>query len=140
MSIELREMAPSDYDAILDLWRTIPGFTPRPVADSRDAITRLLERNPGLSVVAVDEGRIAGCALATHDGRRGCLQHVVVAETLRGRGVATAMVDICLRRLKALHLDWVHLDVTNGNDAAMAFWQRAGWSPREELTRLSRPL
>jgi ribosomal protein S18 acetylase RimI-like enzyme len=140
MSIEIRDMVSADYDEAVALWRATAGFVIRSVADSRDGIDRLLARNPGLSVVARQDGALVGTVLASHDGRRGYLQHVVVAEALRGQGLANRMVAGCLERLASLHLEWVHLDVAVGNDGAMAFWRKAGWAPREELTRLSRRL
>jgi ribosomal protein S18 acetylase RimI-like enzyme len=126
-----------DYEALVALWRGTPGFIVRPVTDSRDGIARLLARNPGLSLVAIEDERLVACVLASHDGRRGFLQHVVVAPMSRGQGLAQAMIERCLERFKELHLGWVHLDVDKGNEAAMAFWLKAGWGRRDELCRLS---
>lgn len=140
MDVQIREMVLSDYEAVLALWRSTPGFIVRPVTDSRDGIGRLLGRNPGLSVVVVDDDRLVGCALASQDGRRGFLQHVVVAPTSRGQGLGKTMVNFCLERLREQHLGWVHLDVAIENEVAMTFWQKAGWQHRDELIRLSFPL
>lgn len=140
MGFEIREMLPSDYDAVLALWQATPGVLVRPGTDSREGIGRLLLRNPGLSVVAIESDRVIGCALASHDGRRGYLQHVVVVPPARGRGIAKAMVDSCVERLRQEQLGWVHLDVAIENHDGLAFWQKTGWRPREELIRLSRPL
>jgi ribosomal protein S18 acetylase RimI-like enzyme len=140
MGVEIREMVLADYEAVVALWRSTPGVDIRPVTDSQDGIERLLARNPGLSVVAFDDGNLAGCALASHDGRRGFLQHVVVAPASRGQGLARAMIDRCLEGLREHQLGWVHLDVVVDNEAGMAFWQKAGWQPVDTLTRLSRAL
>ena len=77
MGAQIREMVLADYDAVIALWKSTPGVDIRPVTDSREGIERLLHRNPGLSFVAVNDGELVGCALASHDGRRGFLQHVV---------------------------------------------------------------
>ena len=137
MGVEIREMVPSDYDAVLALWQATPGVLVRPGMDSREGIGRLLLRNPGLSVVAIEGDLVIGCALASHDGRRGFLQHVVVAPELRGQGLARAMIGTCLERLRQHHLGMVHLDVVVDNESAMAFWQKAGWHRVDTLTRLS---
>ena len=133
---DYREMLPSDYDNILDLWKVV-GFAIRPVTDTREGIGRFLARNPGLSIVALDGGQIVDCALGSHDDRRGFLQHVAVSPHLQGQSVAKTMIGIWLERFRMLQLGWVHLDVEQGNDLAMAFWRKMGWEPREELTRLS---
>ncbi|WP_438390546.1 GNAT family N-acetyltransferase [Caballeronia sp. DA-9] len=140
MNVQIREMVLDDYDAVLALWRDTPGVDIRPVTDSREGIARLLARNPGLSVVAMNGDTLVGCALASHDGRRGFLQHVVVAPVARGQGVGRTMIDICVERLRENHLGWVHLDVVADNETASVFWQKAGWHPVETLTRLSRKL
>jgi ribosomal protein S18 acetylase RimI-like enzyme len=137
MKIQIRSMVLEDYEAVAALWSETPGIFVRSVTDSREGIERLLARNPGLSTVAVDDGKLVGSALASHDGRRGYLQHVVVAPTARGQGIAKAMVDRCVEGLRQHRLGWVHLDVAVENTAAMAFWRKAGWHPRDELTRLS---
>jgi ribosomal protein S18 acetylase RimI-like enzyme len=137
MDVQIRDMVLADYEAVVALWHSTPGVDVRPVTDSRDGIERLLARNPGLSVVAVDDGKLVGCALASHDGRRGFLQHVVVAPSSRGQGLGRAMIDMCLKRLREQHLGWVHLDVVVDNEAAMSFWQKAGWHRVDALTRLS---
>lgn len=137
MAVQIREMVLADYEAVVALWRSTPGVDVRPVTDSRDGIERLLARNPGLSVVAVNDGHLVGCALASHDGRRGFLQHVVVAPASRGQGLAKAMIGRCIERLREHHLGWVHLDVVADNDDAMTFWKKAGWHSVDTLTRLS---
>lgn len=140
MNVQIREMVLDDYDAVLALWRDTSGVDIRPVTDSREGIARLLARNPGLSVVAMNGDTLVGCALASHDGRRGFLQHVVVAPVARRQGVARTMIDICVERLRENHLGWVHLDVVAGNETASVFWQKGGWHPVDTLTRLSRKL
>jgi ribosomal protein S18 acetylase RimI-like enzyme len=140
MGAQIREMVLADYDAVVALWKSTPGADIRPVTDSRDGIERLLIRNPGLSVIAFNDDELVGCALASHDGRRGFLQHVVVAPAWRGQGLGRAMIDRCIERIREHQLGWVHLDVVVDNEAAMDFGEKAGWHPVDTLTRLSRPL
>jgi len=68
MQIIVYNMA--DYDEVTALMRRTPGVSLRN-ADSRKATARYLERNPDLSFLAVDAGKIIGCAMCGHDGRRG---------------------------------------------------------------------
>ena len=80
---------------------TIHGFGIRSIDDSEEGVVRFLRRNPGLSVVAVnDDGEIIGGILCGHDGRRGCLYHVCVHEAYRLRGIGKAMVVFCMEALK----------------------------------------
>ena len=51
----IREMTIEDHAAMIDLLSETPGVTVRE-ADSREATTRYLARNPGLSFVALIDG------------------------------------------------------------------------------------
>lgn len=124
------------YDEVMALMRATPGVSIRD-ADARAATARYLARNPGLSFLAVDAGRVIGCALCGHDGRRGYLQHVIVAPDYRGRGIADALVERCLDGLAALGIDKTHIDVFTSNDAANRYWTRRGWRRRDDIHRYS---
>ena len=132
----LRPMTAADYDAFIALLRSTPGVTVRD-ADLRAATERYLARNPGLSFVALDGEQLAGCALCGHDGRRGYLQHVVVDLPYRGRGLAQALVEQCLRGLDALGIHKTHIDVLADNPDGLAYWRRRGWQLRTDIHRLS---
>ena len=74
----VRAMTMDDYDDVYALWMSIHGFGIRSVDDSREGIERFIKRNPGLSAVDVEDGKIVGAILCGHDGRRACLYHVCV--------------------------------------------------------------
>ena len=56
----VRAMVKEDYDGVRALWMTIHGFGIRSVDDSREGVERFLDRNPGCSVVAEEDGKIVG--------------------------------------------------------------------------------
>ena len=125
-----------DHEALLGLMRRTPEMRIRD-ADSREAIARYLERNPGLSFTAWDGDDLVGCAMCGHDGRRGYLQHVIVAPSHRGRGVARELVTRCLDGLEALGILKTHIDVFADNELANTYWTRRGWQRRHEINRYS---
>ena len=129
----IREMKLEDYEGVHDLWMTIKGFGIRSVDDSKEGVERFLKRNPGLSVVAEEDGKIVGCILCGHDGRRGCLYHVCVAEDYRMHGIGRSMVVYCMERLKAEQINKVCLIAFTQNDIGNAFWKEIGWTKREDL-------
>lgn len=130
-------MTMADYDAVMELLRATEGVVLR-TADSRAAIERYLRRNPGMSFVAVDAARTAGCILGGHDGRRGYLHHIAVAREYRGRGIARALIDRAVERLKAEGIDKFHVDVLSANSAGQAFWTHIGWTRRTDIIRFSK--
>ncbi len=129
----IRAMKAEDYEEVRRLWMSIKGFGIRSVDDSREGVEAFLNRNPGMSVVAVEDGAIVGAILCGHDGRRGCLYHVCVAQDYRMRGIGKAMVVFCMNRLKEEKINKVSLIAFTKNDVGNAFWHRMGWTKRQDL-------
>ena len=132
-------MTPADYDAVLALWSRTEGMCIRD-ADSREAIGRFLERNPGMSFVAVvggAGGQIVGAALGGHDGRRGFLHHVAVDRAHQRAGIGRALVDACGENMRAAGIDKCHLLVRTGNEEGLKFWEHIGWSVRRDVVFMS---
>ncbi len=126
-------MTIDDYNAVFALWKSIHGFGIRSIDDSREGIERFIKRNPTTSIVAEEEGKIVGAILCGHDGRRGCFYHVCVAEEYRMRGIGKAMVVEAMNRLKEEQINKVTLIAFTKNDVGNAFWNRIGWTRREDL-------
>jgi len=129
----IREMKTEDYDNVFALWKTIKGFGIRSVDDSKEGIERFLKWNPGLSVVAEEDGKIVGAILCGSDGRRGCLYHVCVHKDYRRQGIGKTMVIWCMEKLKELQINKVSLIAFTQNDVGNAFWKEIGWTKREDL-------
>lgn len=129
-------MAPNDYDAVLALWRETEGLVLRDV-DEREPVTRYLERNAGLSFVAIDGDELAGAALCGTDGRRGYLQHLAVAPSHRRNGLGRELVRRCLAALAARGILKCHLLVLVDNARARAFWRAIGWAERDDVLLVS---
>ena len=94
---------------------------------------RFLRRNPDTSVVALEDGKIVGSILCGHDGRRGCLYHVCVHRDYRMRGIGKAMVVYAMNALKKEEISKVSLIAFTKNDIGNAFWNRIGWTKRQDL-------
>ncbi|MBQ8946266.1 MAG: GNAT family N-acetyltransferase [Lachnospiraceae bacterium] len=129
----IRPMTKEDYARVKDLWMSIRGFAIRSIDDSREGVERFIDRNPGLSVVAEEEGEIVGAILCGHDGRRGCLYHVCVREGWRRRGIGKSMVVHCMEALRRERINKVSLIAFTVNDVGNAFWNEIGWMRRMDL-------
>jgi ribosomal protein S18 acetylase RimI-like enzyme len=124
------------YDDVMALMHRTPGISIRD-ADSRPATERYLGRNPGMSFLSIAVEQVVGCAMCGHDGRRGYLQHVIVDEEYRGRGIALELVEHCLGALHKIGIEKTHIDVFVDNDLANAYWTRRGWQRRDDIYRYS---
>lgn len=129
----VRAMVIEDYDQVRDLWMKIKGFGIRSVDDSREGVERFIKRNPGLSVVAIEDNKVVGAILCGHDGRRGCLYHVCVDPAYRMHGIGKSMVVMAMNALKEEQINKVSLIAFTQNDIGNAFWNCIGWTKREDL-------
>ncbi|MBQ8592492.1 MAG: GNAT family N-acetyltransferase [Lachnospiraceae bacterium] len=129
----IRAMTIEDYDNVYALWMRIKGFAMRSIDDSKEGVERFLLRNPGLSVVAEENGKIVGAILCGHDGRRGCMYHVCVDPDCRMQGIGKAMVVFAMEALKKEHISKISLIAFTENDIGNAFWNKIGWTKRLDL-------
>ena len=132
----VREMTISDYEQVAELWRSTAGIG-LSEADSRENIGSFLRHNPGLSFVALVDGRLAGAMLGSQDGRRGYLHHLAVAPGDRRLGIGRTIVERSLSAMGALGLRKCHIFVFADNEEGLRFWRRIGWVEREELLIMS---
>ena len=137
MSINIRAMRPEDYDKVYKLWLSIEGFGIRSIDDSREGVERFLKRNPDLSVVAEQNGRIVGSIMVGHDGRTGCFSHVCVAKDDRKHGVGYKMVRYAVKALQSEGINNVTLIAFKRNQVGNAFWKNLGWTEREDVNYYS---
>ena len=133
---KIRPMTRDDYDDVIALMKKTPGVRFRD-ADSRESTSIYLQRNPGLSFVAIIGGDTVGCIMSGHDGRRGYLQHLVVVREHRRKGIANALVAHCLSTLEKLGIKKSHIDVLNDNETGSAYWESQGWKLRTDIKRYS---
>ena len=131
--MNVREMTIEDYEEVRALWLSIKGFAIRSIDDSREGVEKFLNRNPGISVVAIEDGRIVGAILCGHDGRRATLYHVCVKQEYRRRGLGKAMVVSCMEKLNEEGINKVALIAFTKNDVGNAFWKEIGWTERRDL-------
>ena len=137
MSINIRAMRPEDYEKVYKLWLSIEGFGIRSIDDSKEGVERFLKRNPDLSVVAEQNGRIVGSIMVGHDGRTGCFYHVCVAKDYRKHGVGYKMVRYAVKALQSEGINKVTLIAFKRNQVGNAFWKNLGWTERDEVNYYS---
>ncbi len=128
-----RLMTISDYDAVYNLWINTPGMGLNSVDDSRGGIEKFLKRNPDTCFVAVDNEKIVGIIMAGNDGRRGYIYHTAVIPEFRGKHVAKNLVEKVLVALENEGITKVALVVFKGNQAGNGFWEKIGFTVREDL-------
>jgi ribosomal protein S18 acetylase RimI-like enzyme len=131
-------MTMDDYDAVIDLWRSLPGMG-LSKSDEPGEIERFLDSNPETVLVMTRDGVVIGSVLGGFDGRRGYLYHLAVREEDQGRGYGTLLLAELERRFENLGAMRLHLMIYIDNEAA-EFYRRRGWWVRDELNIMSKDL
>lgn len=136
----IRVMNTEDYDRVYALWMSCKNMGFNNLDDSRQGIEKYLKRNPSTCFVAEQGDAIVGVVLAGHDGRRGFIHHMAVAEHCRRQGIATDLLDQALAALKEEGINKAALLVFNRNEAGNVFWERQGFTVRDDVTYRNKTL
>ena len=132
----LAAFEPGHIAAARALWAGTEGVG-LSAADEPGPLARYIARNPRTSFVAMRGGRLVGTLLCGHDGRRGLLHHLAVAEDCRRAGLGRRLVDAGLRALNEEGIAKCHVLVFADNPGGQAFWAAVGAQRRDELRLLS---
>ncbi|MCL2071341.1 MAG: GNAT family N-acetyltransferase [Oscillospiraceae bacterium] len=129
--VTIKEFAITDYESALTLWQNTEGVCnceKCTLLDSKENIEKFLNRNPGLSFIAVENGIVKGVVLAGHDGRTGIIYRLTVSEKLRENGIGKQLVEKAVNGLKHEGLTIVKAFVLKDNNGGNAFWDKIGFT------------
>lgn len=129
----IRKMAIDDYDGVYKLWLNTPGMGLNTTDDSREGIEGYLYRNPNTCFVAEKENEIIGVIMSGHDGRRGYIYHASVKVSEREQGIGRALLESAMSALENEGIQKVALVVFMHNEIGNAFWEKCGFSSRDDL-------
>lgn len=136
----IRKITINDYEKMYALWLSCKGMGLNDTDDSKEGIKRFLDRNPETCFAACEKDDIIGVILAGNDGRRGFIYHTAVSPDCRGRGVGTALVNAALDALKSLGITKTALVVFDRNETGNAFWEKQGFTARNDLVYRNKAL
>ena len=128
----IRPMTKEDYDEVYAMWQTT---SKRALsnADSREQIERYLDRNAGMSQVAVADGKIVGTVLAGHECRRGFIHHMSVMPQYRRKGIGHSLANTAIEKIKAEGIDKTHIFCYQNNETGQNFWKDFGFKKRDDV-------
>ena len=131
--MNIRLMKISDYEQVYNMWLSCVGMGFNNVDDSKEGIERFIKRNPTSCFVAIEDDIIVGAVIAGNDGRRGYIYHLAVNPKYRKKGIGTSLVNTVMKALEKLGISKVALLTFKRNEVANAFWEKQGFSAREDL-------
>ena len=136
----IKKLTIDDYDKMYALWLSCKGMGLNDTDDSREGIRRFLDRNPDTCFGAYETDMLIGVILAGNDGRRGFIYHTAVSPEYRGNDVGTALVNAALEALGRLGITKTALVVFGKNEVGNAFWEKQGFTVRNDLVYRNRAL
>ena len=136
----IKKLTIDDYDKMYALWLSCKGMGLNDTDDSREGIRRFLDRNPDTCFGAYEADMLIGVILAGNDGRRGFIYHTAVSPKYREKGVGTALVNAALEALGRLGITKTALVVFGKNEVGNAFWEKQGFTVRNDLVYRNRAL
>jgi ribosomal protein S18 acetylase RimI-like enzyme len=127
----IRAFRESDDDAVVRVWRDA-GLTIKP-SDTLPELRKLIERNPGLFLVAEEDGSVCGAVIGAWDGRRAWIYHLAVLPALQGRGIGRMLMNELEGRLRAVGATRLNLPVEQENASVADFYRTLRYVPDELL-------
>ena len=131
--MQIRKMTIQDYEKVYELWMSCKNMGFNDIDDSKEGISRFLERNPNTSFVALENENLVGIILGGHDGRRGYIYHLSVNENYRKNGIGSELVKNCLESFTQEKISKVALLVFKYNEVGNSFWEKQGFVLREDI-------
>lgn len=138
--MNIRIMTTEDYNEVYSLWLSCKGMGLNNLDDSKDGIDKFLQRNPETCFVAEINNKIVGAVIVGNDGRRGYIYHTAVSPDYRNKGIATQLVDRAMSALRAIGINKAALVVFEKNATGNAFWEKIGFTVRDDLIYRNLPL
>ncbi len=123
--LHIRPFRPEDQDPVIALWQAC-GLT-RPWNDPVKDIARKQAVHPELFLVGEADGRLVASAMGGYEGHRGWVNYLAVAPDCQRRGFGAALMRHLEAELTARGCPKLNLQVREGNDAVIAFYERLGY-------------
>jgi ribosomal protein S18 acetylase RimI-like enzyme len=124
-------LSPADAEAVVALW-TQAGLT-RPWNDA-DGDFRRAVAGPASVVLGVRDGAgLAGAAMVGHDGHRGWVYYLAVADAARGRGLGRALMAAAEAWLVERDIPKIQFMVRTSNLAVLDFYDHLGYAKQDVL-------
>ena len=138
--MSIRLMTIDDYEEVYELWMSCAGMGLNNLDDSKEGIEKFLKRNPDTCFVADADNTIVGVIIVGNDGRRGYIYHTAVNPQYRKQGIARSLVDTAMTALQKIGINKAALVVFDRNEIGNDFWEKMGFTVRDDLVYRNKAL
>jgi len=129
----IRPYNEADLVGVIDLWsEAFPGSPSH--NNPTDDIKRKLDIQRELFIVAEDDGRIIGSAMAGFDGHRGWVYYVAVRKSSRRRQIGRKLMKHVETALRLIGCTKLNLQIRSDNNEVLEFYQSLGYSVEDRIS------
>lgn len=136
--IKVRRLTISDYDRIVEIWKSagLP-FKPRG-RDSRSEIKRQMEATPDLFLGAEENGRLVGVIIASTEVRKGWLNRIAVIPEERGKDIAKILTVSAEKALRKRGIKIIGLLIHRENIPSINLAKTLGYKVQSDILYLTK--
>ena len=136
MTVRTRDFEAGDTEAVIALWEA-SGLA-RPWNDPRADISRCLETETSFLLIAEAEAApgsrtVVGTVMAGYEGHRGWMNYLASDPEFRREGIGRALVAEAEHRFEVAGCPKAMLMVRGGNEAAIGFYEKLGYTTEDVL-------
>jgi ribosomal protein S18 acetylase RimI-like enzyme len=128
---KIEELGEPEASAVVALW-THAGLT-RPWNDPAGDFLRAVAGPSSVVLGVRADGELVGSAMVGHDGHRGWVYYLAVAESARGRGLGKELMDAAEAWLIERGLPKIQFMVRTDNTAVLDFYDHLGYAKQDCL-------
>ena len=130
-SLLIRPFKEGDEEALVSLWNmcklTVPWNNPH-----KD-IARKLKVQAELFLVGYLEDKLIASVMAGYDGHRGWINYFAVHPDFQARGYGKQLMDNVENRLRELGCPKINLQIREGNDKVLSYYQKLGFVEEKRI-------
>lgn len=125
MAIEIKKYDDSNYSALVALYKSSNEFDFDEVTDSKESISKKIEKDPESVLLAYDEEKLVGSVSIIEDGRIALLFRLVTK--MDSGDVAQKLISHAEEILSRRGYKEVHITGPSGNQVATALREGSGF-------------
>ena len=131
-SLLIRPFQEGDEEALVSLWNmcklTVPWNNPY-----KD-IARKLKVQAELFLVGYLEDKLIASVMGGYDGHRGWINYLAVHPDFQARGYGKQLMDNVETRLRKLGCPKINLQIRDGNDKVLSYYQKLGFVEEKRIS------
>lgn len=125
--MKIRTIIIGDYDNLITFWKKNYFVSEM---DNLERFKIFLKKNPSLSVLMEDDGKIIGTVLGSFDGRRGYIQKLVTDKIFRKKGIGKKLINEVIKRFKSLGVLYIPISCEVENET---FYNKCGFKTTKQV-------